>query len=817
MTPLNGSLRSTTFDSTQKKPSTDTSRLSSSIKKLGLGDIHSKIASKPHSGLLLSKSCIPLLTDSQRKPRSKPISAETLKADHAAANLKHNLAHRKFQDKRAKLGKWLHGCFKDALDEPVGNVQKGIDIIDFALPSVLNVDVINNRFKPIYMGIELGGIPFKILNFVLAIFAIAHKGITLYGDQRALAKLKAHFKEKSQPLPENILESEKKLTKEWKKFTLETQERFWKLTKSGISCVKAPLKLLPIFENSKLKDSILNGLKYCGTLFDIFDCVTDYLKLKKNFKHVNTYEVLVGKLQAWKQKAVPQVQIDPRLQSLARLNHKLVPQPSILNKLHKITLNNDRNYEFEFFQHMTELENIDKIRDFLYVYNVELSPEIDSKEKFVDHLQDDDFKNQILTIYTTQEEILTKLQNFIDTSKNLLEKREAIIEKKLLQLRPRYQELVPDLQKLRKPGFDRALNLIIEIILKTPISTIQAERLLLSDNLPPGMTKEALLTKSQADILELGLELPPGMDNKAIERIQGEILELGLALPVELNTEQKVIAYLIDFQKNEKERNVLFNNWFDRLSQDSLLKTYIDHQETLESLTRNTIKVMVEKKLKIEEKFINFNWYESITELLFSFVETVSTVFALMFVLNKVSKGESLYKFITFLPFFSKIGFMLVGNYMKFQHRKNATFSLKAYYEEGMLIFNKFMLSHEKLKSFSGKDNQQRMKEREEKVDDYKNRLFDKTWKDFTNSAYPDINATFDLLKALETTMLNSDFTMFDAETKIFFKEQLRINLDALQDEKKKDPDAVKRSLQEYFRLQDDKLMAFIDEQVTDS
>lgn len=715
--------------------------------------------------------------------------------EKVADALNYQSAQRKYHDKKSKLSSWFHKLYKDFLSKKKDVLEEGLEFLELVLPeSILNVESFNNKNKKIYKGVELGGTFLKAIDCGFSVLTLFYKKRLLNESKSILEEIKDNYRKSDKPIPKEIAKWEKKLNSEIEKFDQNVTEKKNTLAKNCLSCLKAPFKLIPILETASFKESLLKCIALASACFG---WIADLQKLKKAYNLINAAEVLMAKLQEWNRRVIPQVEIHSKNLTCVHLNQQLPRQISLSTKLQKLTLPAERNYEEECTDHLQKLSEIDEIRGFLKNYNVFLHPEIDNKKKFLLFLEKEEFKNQIVSFYSRQEELSYRLQHVIDNHKNLLEKREAIVETKLIKLRPRFLELIPELQKLKKGAFDKALDQIIQ-----------------------------------------------NMGNVPIERTRTEILELGIQVPFGLETDLEIGAYLNNLKDDPQNRLHLFNQWFFQHSVDSLLKSYIDHQETLEKMTRHALKHMLDKKYLLEGKFIQSNWYETSTHFLFTSVANVVALITALFTLNKLSSTQTLYRVITSIPLIASFGFFIKGYYMNHKYRREL-FSLHSYYEKGMLIFNKFMLSREKLTALIARRNlaeisqrikgllsqdsltselyskekqkqilthceekEQLVKSRKHKIENLQNSLQDKAWKDFKRFAFPEQN--FDPLEALNMAMSNSNLSLYDKETKMFFKEQLGIHLDTLENAKEDDSRAVKNALKKYFALQDNKLVSFI-------
>jgi len=293
---------------------------------------------------------------------------------------------------------------------------------------------------------------------------------------------------------------------------------------------------------------------------------------------------------------------------------------------------------------------------------------------------------------------------------------------------------------------------------------------------------------------------------------------------------------------------------------ENLMREYIDHQETIEHTLKNSLKEMVQQKLDLESKFQSLKSVDSHTQFsVSSALVAISITCGILGLLTIPLGGFGVILLaLSIGSTILAVGFLTVG-YIQFQYYKPQTSKVmtipfqvkmslaklrksiaeyshhskekklteiaKVLYELHLNTslptddkkpaspkYQKALIAYQAAKkSFeTSQENVGRWRETLKKFD---TTIAEAEWEDFLRfSSMEGNNASnsFDRMNALQEALKASDFRFLSEETKELFKNQLGINLEELQDQMKKNPEAVKNSLQIFFALKDATLFDFI-------
>ncbi len=314
-------------------------------------------------------------------------------------------------------------------------------------------------------------------------------------------------------------------------------------------------------------------------------------------------------------------------------------------------------------------------------------------------------------------------------------------------------------------------------------------------------------------------------------------------------------------QSNPTASKKQFQTWYKKQSQDDLLRFYIDHQETIESTTKNALKEMVSKKYEIETKFINFKLTRS--SLAFSLATislTVGCTLAVIGLLTSPVGGAGLILLILSIgSIATSFGISGAGLYQAYREKPEATGAFfkgiqlkilwtqlqqaiqnyfhqskeKKLVEVAKILHNlqqstmqkeepkyqEAFIAYKKAKT-DFEQSQERVQKWNQKLQHLQNGLAKKHWHDFARQASlksSESLESFDTLRAFNEALQACDLRLLSDETKTLLKMQLGLDLETLQAEVKKsaenNPETIKNALQKFFILDDAGLISFIEAQ----
>jgi hypothetical protein len=393
---------------------------------------------------------------------------------------------------------------------------------------------------------------------------------------------------------------------------------------------------------------------------------------------------------------------------------------------------------------------------------------------------------------------LSKLQHIIDHTDSLLLKKQAILEKKRILLRPQFEILTPEMQRLKSPSFTNALHRIALI----------------------------------------GLE--PGNEKKALD----DLIAMGITPP------DNLIDYFTRIKEEPSFVGSIFTQWFDQQPKEALLTEYIERQSTIEHTIKLALQDMITKKNELESKFLNLQFLSSHSEnffylaiIGFNLALLLNPSLALPATLLRVSKSLAL----TFT-----VGLSLAQNFTSYRHKSHST-GLGAFFDGSQLLINKFhkkrndyllktkkrnMTEAGKLvcqtyrKSFRGTDpdharairryakakaeyksTEENLKDWSERVEALENQMAANAWQDF--SQFADLKSDedhegFDTLRALSEAFNDCNSSLLDPDTHTFLRTQMGLHLPGHGANVKRDPRVVTEGVKKFFTLMDSKYLSFI-------
>jgi hypothetical protein len=666
-----------------------------------------------------------------------------------------------------------------------------LEFLETVLPqSILQNPAMRGYFKKGYIRLEWGEALLRASESGLNVLALIYKTKILNEARTILTEIKNSYKNKQlNPNEIGILnaikEWEVKLQQEEQKLKFDSLKIGIKMGGLSLSILDTAFKIIPL--PTFFSGAAGAALHLGGTIGSVLGLALSGINLRQNQVLSRTYQTWIKNYRNW------------------QVKKPAINQTAAVKK---------RNFKKEL-EGVIKEQDLPHIRAYLKEFNINLSNTIQTKEQLLQKWSyNPDFKKDLIDQYTIYQRTFFGLKHVIETSENLLQKRAARSELKLMQLRPQFDQLIPKLQALmQKPLFAAHIH----------------------QHLFPHFSR-------QVDQI---LQLP---SYTSVEEIKLNLQEMGLSLPPTIQSRDAAVKYLEEAKGHSLKFSLLFKQWIFAKPRDSLLKTYIDYQETIGQTTKNSLVSLVNTKHQIEGHFIGFKFQQS--RLLFGLLATfiaVSAITALVALLAFPVPGAAL----ILLVFSSAItatsfGLMGAGMYLS-----------KKYKPSGPGFFTSmrltFMTLYANLKEFQHVYKQKRFyqtakmvqaiyhksstkqhtlliqKYRQAKVDFEKSRqefqqwmgqihqledqLTQHAWQDFAHNAGLPADkdkTSMTSLHALQEAIKLLDLSLLDDDMKSFFETQLGINLDVMQTEMSQNPNAMIEALQNFFALDEERLGNFL-------
>lgn len=446
-------------------------------------------------------------------------------------------------------------------------------------------------------------------------------------------------------------------------------------------------------------------------------------------------------------------------------------------------------------------------------------------EFYVDHQE---------TIEFTKKSIIEKprektLDIIVQTTKKLLEKREEIRDNKVNLLKTEFHKLEPEINDLKKKAFIQDMQQLLWEKLQNP--------------------------KCSPEVIEQKFKEWGFNDPKVIGKNKSLFQALN-QFTKNPNEKENLIKSLIEWMGEPGTMENQFQVWFDTQSKNSLLEFYVDQQETIESTIKNPLKQMVQKKHEIESRFIHFKRTKDLIHFNIATIAFAATLtLALLGLLSIPFGGIGL--IIIFLSIgttLMSLGLFGAGIYLAYKEKPNITQTLTLLYQAKLtwarirVSMHNYMHKGKEKKQLqaakilhmmhqnkiNGAQNEQEyqktLKEFNKAKLDFENNqkkiqfwanelstleanLTEKGWQDFAMQASlqtSDQPLIFDTLKAFQEALQACDLRLLSEETKTLLTTYLGIDLETLQNQIQKNPEKIKKSLQEFFALDDANFISFI-------
>ncbi|MFI0435440.1 MAG: hypothetical protein ACH350_06925 [Parachlamydiaceae bacterium] len=475
---------------------------------------------------------------------------------------------------------------------------------------------------------------------------------------------------------------------------------------------------------------------------------------------------------------------------------------------------------------------------------VKLPPSLASNESLALYLRE---HPKIVKKYTIFQRRLETLNIAIMTSRNLLTKRKSIVEKKVLLFESNFETIKTQIEKKQKETLIKEIKQLFNHITQDPTyQIIDIENVLMKwefFNSP--------ISPKNVSLLSAFTELK-----------QSKIENIEKNDPIDSH-QNNFLKQLIEWSNDPASVDHQFEVWFKRQNKKNLIRDYIDHQETIEHTIKNSLKQMVEKKHELETHCLKFKSTTTHLHFTASTVSlTASIIFAILGLLTIPFGGAGLillalsvgsialsiglfvagslharkYKAQTtaLMTFFfrfkmawanlrhsiahyshqakekkqvetAKILYELYQSHLLNTNTITGTKSKKEKYRKALTDFHRAKLDLEQ--------SQKKVEGWAKKMRKLESRLNNEEWKDFSQYAslpMSEDSSDFDTLEAFQSAFESCDLRLLNKETKQLLEVQLGVDLDHLQAQIQKDPQEIKKSLQEFFALSDAKLIYFI-------
>jgi hypothetical protein len=661
-------------------------------------------------------------------------------------------------------------------------------------PHVLDDPLLHNVYEAsAHFNVE--GLFFKVADLGFSGLSLILKSKILNQTSQLLEQIKKNYKNKA--LPNEIKEWEVRIQSQKAILREHYLDYGLDVARDSLLMARFPLKILS--ETASISQPLITGLGAGGLALM---CLIASVDLAKHSHMASTHQTWLKHFKKWQKKVQPQVDLLEKKWETKKTEH-----PS------SIAL---KDYQLELQRLIHTSKDMDSIRSKFKIFNIHLSLSIKTKTELLQNwAYKPDFRTPLVEQYASYQTLFLKLQHAAESSQNLLEKRQARSELKLLQLRPRFQEMIPQLQEFMHNSRSTAL---------------------LRHTLMPEFNQ------AFEDLLQKAPEM-------TLAHIQAQVQAMGFFLS--FKTKKEAYEELARIKDNALEFSQAFRQWLWIKPRDSLLRAYIDHQETIAQTTKNALISIVDKKHELEDKFLSFKLNRS--RALFSLVVTslvISAVIGALVIASIPLGGAPL---ILLLLSFSttgvSFGLLGAGAYMTYKykpsqlnvatHLKTIAMSLQSLYlriqhfsqvskqqqlqETAQIIHNlrategddkayqKALNQYKRIKA-QFEENQIKIEKWNKKSQKLADRLKASSWKDFAHFAQLSISPdahSFDTLKALKEALESTDFSLLDADTKSFFEQQLGIDVSALQ----KDPAQIEENLKDFLTLQEEQLIQFIEHQ----
>ena len=744
---------------------------------------------------------------------------------------------------------WAHESF-DITDEAASS---GLEFLENVLPHELLVKILSEyKFEKLGRLTTLSTVFLRALNSGSQGVALICRNKILHQSQELCKQLQAacavpassEWTDIPQEIDETI-ETQKKQTlapEELKRMgqmllkweaSLKEEEKILKEEKLQfkISLASTILYVLSVPLTCFPKEAVLEYTKEAAVgiswILSALEIIVLGLELRKSTKEANTLNKWADAYLKWQEQHQPRFNITENGAQRVQFFSSFVPIPL-----------SEEEHEKALFEFINQAKNLSQIRSHLKDLNISLEPSLTSKKELLLYLQANLlYRNQLVSAYIKFHRTIESLNAIIVTSRNLLEKRENIVKKKILLLTPHFHSIEAQIKELKKGTFVRDMQQLLWEQIQDPLCTSKEIKQQLQNW---GLYDSPINEKNQKLIQALNqFEIASQEGMPAFEQ------------------KQNVIRELHQWMDHSTAMDEQFQDWFQKQSKESLIQFYVDHQETIEHTTKNALKQMVKQKHEIESRFINFKLTKAHIHFAVAAIAlTISITFVILGLISIPFGGAGLILLLVSLGTTAVSLGLLGASYYQAHHEKpHATTtltlpfqtkvmwakirtSIHAYFnqakEKKLLAVAKILhrlhsatesaerqnnaeyqiaLTNYKKAKLDFEESQEKIKYWSQKLKRLETHLVEKSWQDFAYQAslkIADSPAAFDTLRAFKEALQACNLHLLSDETKTLLEVQLGVDLDALQDQIRKDPESIRNTLQEFFVLDDADLVSFI-------
>lgn len=421
------------------------------------------------------------------------------------------------------------------------------------------------------------------------------------------------------------------------------------------------------------------------------------------------------------------------------------------------------------------------------------------------------------------------VDHVIRSSQSLLKKRQAIVEKKIKRLKPRFHQIEQKMYALKEAAFIKEMQQILwEPSTRQEIQGILGKWGFYDLHASPKLASLLLALENHALSLE----------------------------------DSQFKRHFHDWMTHPTGMQEQFQIWFKKESAEQpekLLADYVDHQETIEMTTRSALKTMIQKKHEVESRFLDFRLKSSWIN--FSVSVLTLAIPATLAILGLFSLPVAGLSFLVLAHYYGSavmtVALLAAGYLLARFMKPNVTQLLSIAYQAKMtwaklrssisLYFQqaKEKKLHDVAKALhqyhlasqgdirnekeyqlaldAYKNAKREFEESEEKVNYWSTRLkhledtvTEKSWQDFALQADLKVNAdtdAFDTLRSFHEALKACDLSLLSKETRTLLNVHMGLDLPALQKRLETDATAIQTALQGFFVLDDTGLISFFKDQ----
>lgn len=440
--------------------------------------------------------------------------------------------------------------------------------------------------------------------------------------------------------------------------------------------------------------------------------------------------------------------------------------------------------------------------------------------------------------FQSKQENKTQIDAAAHMSQSLLEKREAIVGKKILLLTPHFTSIKEKIKEIHERRFKNDMRRLLSETLKENRSCSYGE---VTEILAKwGMLEDRLLDRTLLGALLLCKPMNENEPSRIPENLKKELA-----------------GALEKWMSDPKEMGEQFTFWFLRQEERVLLKSYIDHQETIEQTTKNALHQMVKQKHEMETAFFRLKKTKSELHFVIALSTLAISITLIVLLALSIPFGGIFFVFLGIAVGSLLINLGLLGQatYLLSKYKSDrlapinlwsgmkkkwielrssiASYKLDSKKEE--LVCIAMALNEMRLRKENGEADKRRYeiglqkfkeakasfarkKERvdswEKKMNEIDHSILERKWRGFSKYASLQTdNGSFGTIEAFQEAFKQCDFSLLSDETKKLLEQHLGIDLKAFASQLAKQPEETRKMLQQFFLLEDSSFVSFIRKQ----